>query len=81
MGHSTGLIDLIFAAVILFTSNIMDIASRHGILFHIYADDTRLYIKLSIRDIENAKVKLTQCFADMQSWCASMPLKLYVSKT
>ena len=66
---------------ILYPSNITDIAWRHGILIHIYADDTQLYIKLSIRDIENAKVKLTQCFADIQSWCASMRLKLNASKT
>ena len=66
---------------ILYTSNITDIAWRHGILIHIYADDTQLYIKLAIRDIENAKVKLTQCFTDIQSWCASMRLKLNASKT
>ena len=66
---------------ILYTSNIRDIAWRHGILIHIYADDTQLYIKLSIRDIENAKVKPTQCFADIQTWCASMRLKLNASKT
>ena len=42
----------------------------------------QLYMKLSIRDIENAKVKLTRCFAaDIQSWCASMRLKLNASKT
>ena len=65
----------------IYTSNITNIASRHGILIHIYADDTQLYIKLSIRDIENAKVKRTQCFADIQSWCASLRLKLNASKT
>ena len=66
---------------ILYTSNITNIATRHDILIHIYADYTRLCIKLSIRDIENAKFKLTQCFADIQSWCASMRLELNASKT
>ena len=39
---------------ILYTSNITEIASRHGILIHLYADDTQLYVKLSTRDIEDA---------------------------
>jgi Reverse transcriptase (RNA-dependent DNA polymerase) len=66
---------------ILYSSNITDIANRHGIFIHIYADDTQLYINLSIRDIEDAKLRLVQCFTDIQSWCASMRLKLNASKT
>ena len=66
---------------ILYTSNITDIASRHGILIHLYADDTQLYVKLSTRDIENAKTKLANCFSEIQSWCSSMRLKLNASKT
>ena len=66
---------------ILYTSNITDIASRHGILIRLYADDTQLYIKLSTRDIENAKTKLANCFSEIQSWCSSMHLKLNANKT
>src|SRR5688572_13622848 len=32
---------------ILYTSNIVNIASHHGLMIHLYADDTQLYIKLS----------------------------------
>ena len=67
--------------IILYTSNITDIASRHGILIHLYADDTQLYVKLSTRDIENAKTKLANCFSEIQSWCSSMLLKMKSSKT
>src|SRR6218665_2253367 len=63
---------------ILYTSNI---ASKHGILIHLYADDTQLYIKLSAKDIVNAKSRLLACFSDIQAWCASMRLKLNASKT
>jgi hypothetical protein len=66
---------------ILYTSNIINIASRHGILIHLYADDTQLYIKLTVEDIDNAKTKLVACFREIQSWCASMRLKLNASKT
>ena len=57
------------------------IASKHGILIHLYADDTQLYIKLSAKDIVNAKSRLLACFSDIQAWCASMHLKLNASKT
>ena len=67
--------------LILYTSNITNIASRHGILIYLYADDTQLYIKLSTSDIENAKTKLANCFPEIQSWCSSMHLKLNNSKT
>ena len=60
---------------ILYTSNITDTAS-HGILIHLYAVDTQLYVKLSTRDIENTKTKLANCFSEIQSWCSSMWLKL-----
>src|SRR6218665_2537265 len=62
---------------ILYTSNIVDIASKHGILIHLYADDTQLYIKLSAKDIVNAKSRLLACFSDIQAWYVC----LYASKT
>jgi len=39
----------------------------NGILIHIYADDTQLYIKLSAKDIVNAKSRLLACFSDIQA--------------
>ena len=66
---------------ILYTSNIVNIASRHGILIHLYADDTQLYIKLSVHDISDAKSKLINCVKDIQAWCAAMRLKLNATKT
>src|SRR6218665_2018182 len=66
---------------VLGTIGIINIASKHGILIHLYADDTQLYIKLSAKDIVNAKSRLLACFSDIQAWCASMRLKLNASKT
>ena len=77
LGSHKALCPLLF---LLYTSNITDIASRHGIRIHIYADDTQLYVKLSTRDIENAKTKLANCFSEIQSWCSSKRLKLNASK-
>src|SRR6218665_3514662 len=36
---------------ILHTSNIVNIASQHGLLVHLYADDTQLYIKLCCKNL------------------------------
>jgi hypothetical protein len=66
---------------ILYTSNIAKIALCCGISIHIYADDTQLYIKLSTTNIDNSKTRLIACFHQIQSWCASMRLKLNTNKT
>jgi hypothetical protein len=66
---------------ILYTSSITNIAHRHGITIHLYADDTQLYIKLSTSDIINAKARLLHCIEEIQTWSASMRLKLNASKT
>jgi mannose/fructose/N-acetylgalactosamine-specific phosphotransferase system component IID len=36
---------------ILYTTNIVNIASNYDILIHMYADDTQLYINLVTKDI------------------------------
>src|SRR6218665_2981070 len=47
-------------------------------MVHLYADDTQLYIQLRCKNLENTKVKMAAC---IQSWCASMRLKLNATKT
>jgi len=74
-------IDWLIDLFILYTSNIINIASRHGILVHLYADATQLYIKLSTQDINDVKTKIVACVKEIQSWCSAMRLKLNASKT
>ena len=66
---------------IFYTTNIARIAALHGILIHLYADDTQLYIHLATRDIHQAKDKLVFCIREIQDWCASMRLRLNPIKT
>ena len=50
-------------------------------MIHLYADDTQLYIKLSGKNFDNIKIKIAACVRDIQTWCASMRLKLNATKT
>ena len=66
---------------IFYMTNIARIAALHGILIHLYADDTQLYIHLATSDIHQAKDKLVSCIREIQNWCASMRLRLNPTKT
>ena len=52
--------------------------------YHIYADDTQLYVSFdpkSEEDIATAKSRLTNCIAEIRSWMLANKLKLNDSKT
>src|SRR6218665_3599863 len=50
-------------------------------MVHLYADTDQLYIKLCCKNLKNTKVKMAACIHHIQSWCASMHLKLNATKT
>ena len=63
---------------------ISDIAMSHGIDYHIYTDDTQVYISfnpLIPGDLERALSTLSRCFHDINTWMSSNCLKLNDSKT
>ena len=72
---------------LLFTAYIRpigDIAIKYGVKYHIYADDTQLYISFNPRipgDLERALTSLTNCIIDIKTWMSSNYLKLNDSKT
>jgi hypothetical protein len=60
-----------------------DIARRHGIMFHSYADDTQLYVAFD-RDpvsMENAIHAIEACISDIKMWMLHNRLKMNDSKT
>ena len=62
-------------------SSLGDIFRRHGVLFHIYADDTQIYIPFLPGDEHQALAKLEQCLEEVRIWMAANWLQLNDSKT
>ena len=48
-------------------------------MYHIFADDTQLYIK--VEDIDEAKHRLSSLLSDLKIWMARRKLKLNDGKT
>jgi len=69
---------------ILYTSPVADILRRHQMSFHLYADDTQLYIPFSCNNdlaFQTAMTKINNCVAEIDSWMIHNKLKLNKSKT
>ena len=66
---------------LLYISPIANIIHQHGLKFHIYADDTQLYISFSDDDLVLVKAKVESCARDFDSWMSENKLKLNGDKT
>ena len=68
----------------IYTQPLGDIVRCHNMKFHLYADDTQLYLSLNGRDPEpehDALTRLEACIADIKLWMLQNKLKLNDSKT
>ena len=68
----------------LYTTPLADIARRHNLDFHFYADDSQLYVVFDPScawDTDTAKCKIEACVLEMYSWLLSNGLMLSKDKT
>ena len=62
----------------MYTSPLSDIACKHKLSFHFYADDTQLYLTfetLSLKDMELSKCRLEACVREIDTWMLLNRLK------
>jgi hypothetical protein len=69
---------------LLYTSPVADILQNHNMLFHMYADDTQLYVSFSCNDDTELNLTMTRiekCLVDVDNWMTLNKLKLNKEKT
>ena len=56
-----------------YTGTLAFLLEAHGVSYHFFADDTRLYIR--VEDIDEAKHRLSSLLLDLKIWMARRKLK------
>ena len=65
----------------IYTQPLGEIARKHGLNYHFYADDTQLYTSFSINDLSSSVTSVSECIEDIKTWMKSNLLMLNDSKT
>jgi len=59
---------------VVYTADLEDIAEKHGVSVHTFADDTQLYLHCRCADTAIAAGQLEQCIADVGYWMSANQL-------
>ena len=65
----------------LYTTPLSAIISSFDINHHLYADDTQMYMSLSVSNAKEFLEKLQQCLMGVSAWMTGSKLRLNPSKT
>ena len=64
-----------------YTEDITDVLDQHAVQSHLYADDTQFHDSCQPNDTSPLRRRLSNCAADINSWCQSRHLQLNANKT
>ena len=65
----------------LYTSSLAELLIDCGVEYHLYADDTGIYISFEVNDSASAVAQISDCIKGVQCWMLSHRLKMNDSKT
>jgi len=66
---------------ILYTADLADVAAKHDVNLHSFADDTQLYVHCRRCDTSTAVDRLKECITEVGQWMSANRLKLKAHKT
>jgi len=66
---------------VMYTADVCDIVTAHGLGNHAYADDHQMYVHCKPADIKAAVSSFQVCFSEVERWMRANRLKLNADKT
>jgi len=63
------------------TADLADVAAKHDVNLHSFADDTQLYVHCRRCDTSTAVDRLKECITEVGQWMSANRLKLKAHKT
>ena len=65
----------------LYTTPLSNVIQIHNVKHHVYADNTQIYLSLSLTNPDISLEILTKCLQDVSSWMSPRKFKLNPDKT